>query len=88
MDEDYIEDDFNLSGLSSMVPYYEYALDMILDNEPPQDMMLTEAQQVRLRAARWALPGLRAATGSDDLLGVTFWGEAHAVSGTSLRDCA
>ena len=42
VDEDYIEDDFNLSGLSSQVPYYEYALDMILDNDPPHDVMLTE----------------------------------------------
>jgi len=60
VDEDYIEDDFNLSGLSGLVPYYEYALDMILDNEPPQDMMLTETQQVRggLTLGRGLGPGL------------------------------
>lgn len=58
IDEEYIEDDFNLSGLSSQVPYYEYALDMILDNEPPHDVMLTDQQHELLESAAEMLYGL------------------------------
>lgn len=32
--EDFIEDDFNLTGLNSLVPFYKEALEMVLDVEP------------------------------------------------------
>jgi casein kinase II subunit beta len=35
--EDFIEDDFNLTGLQSQVPLYKEALEMILDVEPDDD---------------------------------------------------
>lgn len=35
--EDFVEDDFNLTGLQSQVPMYKEALEMILDVEPEDD---------------------------------------------------
>ncbi|WOL02521.1 casein kinase II subunit beta-3 isoform X2 [Canna indica] len=33
VDEDYIQDDFNLCGLQGLIPFYDYAVDLILDND-------------------------------------------------------
>mmetsp|Transcript_73999 Transcript_73999/g.198690 ORF Transcript_73999/g.198690 Transcript_73999/m.198690 type:complete len:268 (-) Transcript_73999:203-1006(-) len=57
VDEDYIQDDFNLTGLSSLVPYYEYALSMILDFDD-QDDHLPEDQQPLVETAAQMLYGL------------------------------
>eukprot|EP00271_Cylindrocystis_brebissonii_P012959 TRINITY_DN32484_c0_g1_i1.p1 TRINITY_DN32484_c0_g1~~TRINITY_DN32484_c0_g1_i1.p1 ORF type:complete len:295 (+),score=57.11 TRINITY_DN32484_c0_g1_i1:244-1128(+) len=58
VDEEFIQDDFNLSGLSGQVPYYEYALDLILDVESPNDDMLTEEQHEMVESAAEMLYGL------------------------------
>jgi len=56
VDEDYIQDDFNLVGLSQLVPYYEPALSILLD-EDDQDNMPDSDQEV-LETACQMLYGL------------------------------
>jgi len=56
VEEEYIQDDFNLTGLSSTVPNYEHALDLILDQESGDT--LTEEQQTAVEASAVTLYGL------------------------------
>ncbi|XP_061343975.1 casein kinase II subunit beta-2-like isoform X2 [Gastrolobium bilobum] len=58
VEDDYIQDDFNLCGLSSQVPYYDYALDLILDVESSHGDMLTEEQNELIESAAEMLYGL------------------------------
>jgi casein kinase II subunit beta len=51
VDEDYIQDDFNLTGLNLMVPYYDLALDLILDAETDIDTMPEDKQELVETAA-------------------------------------
>ncbi|KAL4341765.1 hypothetical protein GQ457_08G023490 [Hibiscus cannabinus] len=57
VDEDYIQDDFNLCELSSQVSYYEDTLDLILDVESSHSDMFTEAQNELVELAVVVLYG-------------------------------
>merc|ERR1712137_43659 len=55
VDDSFIQDDFNLIGLRSIVPNYDYALDLILDSETEG---LTDEQQEIVESAAEFLYGL------------------------------
>ncbi|KAK4800992.1 hypothetical protein SAY86_021479 [Trapa natans] len=58
VDDEYIQDDFNLCGLSSQVPYYDYVLDLILDAESSHSDMFSEEKTELIESAAEMLYGL------------------------------
>ena len=51
VDEEYIQDDFNLTGLATLVPYYDYALDLMLDVDTALDRISEDQAEVVESAA-------------------------------------
>lgn len=57
VDEDFIADEFNCAGLSSQVPYYDYALSLMLDADSP-NAELSPEQSEYVESAAELLYGL------------------------------
>eukprot|EP00771_Trimastix_marina_P002590 gnl/Trimastix_PCT/373.p2 GENE.gnl/Trimastix_PCT/373~~gnl/Trimastix_PCT/373.p2 ORF type:complete len:243 (-),score=25.60 gnl/Trimastix_PCT/373:6-734(-) len=58
VETDFIEDDFNLHGLNSSVPYYDYALDLILDVEDSELDNFSDSQRDLIQHSAEQLYGL------------------------------
>ena len=58
VDAEFMQDDFNLTGLSAQVPYYEYALDTVMDAESLATANFSKEQQESIESAAELLYGL------------------------------
>ena len=58
VDEDFIRDNFNLTGISQQVPHYREALDVILDWEPDDDLGNNHSQSELIKQEAKMLYGL------------------------------
>ncbi|KAF9453090.1 casein kinase II beta subunit [Macrolepiota fuliginosa MF-IS2] len=47
--EEFIEDDFNLTGLNNMVPFWKEAMEMVLDVEPGVGSLSSSCLRMALR---------------------------------------
>lgn len=66
--DEFIEDEFNLTGLNSMVPFYKEALDMILDIEPGKDGRRMGAAGLPAERAYTSVPDAALVEDSAELL--------------------
>lgn len=58
VEHEFMQDEFNMTGLSAQVPYFEYALDTILDAESVAATRFSKDQQEAIESAAELLYGL------------------------------
>jgi len=58
VEDEYIADGFNLAGLKEEIPYYDFAMETIMDSEQSETDNLTESQQEQVDSAAELLYGL------------------------------
>jgi len=66
VEAEFAQDTFNLTGLQNLIPYFDYALDMILDVEPSE--ALSEDQQGQNAAGEAVLHSLVVFTPAENSL--------------------